>query len=259
MPHPEAEVGARSHPADRRILPQATRALEALVMLLRFQGVAADPAQIKHRLGGGDRNSGNAGCRRRVWPQGAPMRRSGGSPSGTRYAGIAPLRDGGFLPTRKSVRAAAGCYSVGRTRRRLPEKVGHRSGRRSLSETWVVLNEKARVSSSVRRRYFRWYSRMAQDRRLGIYGEDNRVPVTAQGPPSDAIRPSQYWRPQIYGAVHRNLGGTWFVLTAAHCVMDPHGAKHRSRCTTSIFSPPFAGRCDRGPLNGQVPALSQGL
>ena len=72
--------------------------LEALVMLLRFQGIAADPAQIKHRFGGGAigtpemlRCAAEFGLKARTYATKWPRLQN------TPLPGIAPLRDGGFL------------------------------------------------------------------------------------------------------------------------------------------------------------------
>ncbi len=72
--------------------------LEALVMLLRFQGIAADPAQIKHRFGGAA--IGTAEMLRCAAEFGLKARAYATKWSrlqNTPLPGIAPLRDGGFL------------------------------------------------------------------------------------------------------------------------------------------------------------------
>ena len=72
--------------------------LEALVMLLRFQGIAADPAQIKHRFGGAA--IGTAEMLRCAAEFGLKARTYATKWSrlqNTPLPGIAPLRDGGFL------------------------------------------------------------------------------------------------------------------------------------------------------------------
>ena len=61
----------------------------------------------------------------------------------------------------------------------------------------------------------------AQDRRLGIIGEDDRVPVTAQGPPWDAIGQVNIGGLRFTGQCTGTLVAADIVLTAAHCVMDP--------------------------------------
>ena len=76
---------------------QTDPGLTALVMLLRFQGVGADPDQIRHRFGR-DRRPGDAALRQGARAQGARASKTNWERlAGHAFARIAALRDGGFL------------------------------------------------------------------------------------------------------------------------------------------------------------------
>ena len=72
--------------------------LEALVTLLRLQGIAADPAQIKHRFGGAAIGTAEMlRCAREFGLKARTYSTKWSRLQTTPLPGIAPLRDGGFL------------------------------------------------------------------------------------------------------------------------------------------------------------------
>ena len=69
--------------------------LAALVMLLRFQGVAADPEQIRHRLGGVIGVPEMLRCAKEFDLRARSTKTTWKRLANTPLPGIAPLRDGG--------------------------------------------------------------------------------------------------------------------------------------------------------------------
>ena len=77
--------------------------LEALVMLLRFQGIAADPAQIRHRFGGAALDiSEMLRCAREFGLKARVYSTKWSRLQNTPLPGIVALRDGGFLMLAKA-------------------------------------------------------------------------------------------------------------------------------------------------------------
>jgi ATP-binding cassette, subfamily B, bacterial HlyB/CyaB len=71
--------------------------LAAVVMLLRFQGVAADPEQIRHRFGGVIGVPEMLRCAKEFDLRARSTKTTWKRLANTPLPGIAPLRDGGFL------------------------------------------------------------------------------------------------------------------------------------------------------------------
>src|SRR5260370_28302257 len=82
---------------------QAERGLEALVMLLHFQGVAADREQIRHRLGTTEIGAPEMlRCAKDLGLKARHYRTDWSRLASTPLPAIASLRDGGFLVLAKA-------------------------------------------------------------------------------------------------------------------------------------------------------------
>jgi subfamily B ATP-binding cassette protein HlyB/CyaB len=98
QPQPQAQPQAQAQPQPQAQPQQADAGLAALVMMLQFQGVAADAAQIRHRLGQAAvgipdilRCAKDFGLRARLY------RTEWSRLAKTPLPALAVLRDGGFL------------------------------------------------------------------------------------------------------------------------------------------------------------------
>lgn len=95
---PAANEPPREPPVQAVPKPQADPGLTALVMMLQFLGVPADPEQIRHQFGGAEiRTTEMLRCTKQFNIKARLVRTSWDRLDKTPLPAIVPLRDGGFL------------------------------------------------------------------------------------------------------------------------------------------------------------------